>query len=281
MTDYPISDYDDAYANGAHIEGAADYPPQWSRQAEAFRDALAAAGRARLDLAYGPAERNRLDLFLPESAPKGLAVFVHGGYWRAFSKSEWSHLAAGPLAHGYAVAMPSYTLCPDNRIAGIGREVAAAIGFAANEVAGPIRLTGHSAGGQLVTRMISGPALLSDAVTARIAGVTSISGVHDLRPIMLTAMNDTLKIDDAEAQAESPVLLEPRAPIPVMAWVGAAERPEFVRQNRALYEMWRGFSTPVRMHEDQGRHHFNVIDGLADPNHPLCRAFLGLDQAAG
>lgn len=277
MTDYPITDYDDAYANGAHIAGAADFPPRWTAMAKAFREELTGAGRARLDLGYGPAARNRLDLFLPKDTAKGLAVFVHGGYWKAFDKSVWSHLASGPLAHGYAVAMPSYTLCPDNSISGIAREIATAIEFAAGEVAGPIRLTGHSAGGQLVTRMISGAPLLPDAVLARIAGVTSISGVHDLRPLMHTEMNDILKIDAAEAQSESPVLLTPLKPIPVTAWVGAAERPEFVRQNRALYEMWRGFSTPMQMHEDAGKHHFDVIDGLSDPDHPLCRAFVGLE----
>ena len=276
MTEYPIKDYDDAYANGAHIAGAADFPPRWQAMAEALRDRLTAAGRARLDLSYGSGPRNRLDLFLPDAAPKGLAVFVHGGYWKAFDKSVWSHLAAGPLAHGFAVAMPGYTLCPDNRIAGIGREIAAAISLAAGEVAGPIRLTGHSAGGQLVARMISGAALLPQAVLDRIAGVTPISGVHDLRPIMKTEMNDTLHIDAAEAQSESPVLLSPLGAIPVAAWVGADERPEFVRQNRALYEMWRGFATPMTIHEEPGRHHFDVIDGLADPEHPLCRTFLGL-----
>lgn len=277
MTEYPIKDYDDAYANGAHIAGAADFPPRWMAMAEAFREELSKAGRARLDLAYGPAARNHLDLFLPEAAPKGLAVFVHGGYWKAFDKSVWSHLSAGPLAHGYAVAMPSYTLCPENSITGIAREIAKAIIFAASEVAGPIRLTGHSAGGHLVTRMISGAQLLPDAVLGRIEGVTSISGVHDLRPIMRTEMNEILKIDAAEAQSESPMLLAPLKPIPVTAWVGAAERPEFVRQNRALYEMWRGFETPMQMHEDAGKHHFDVIDGLADPDHPLCRAFFGLE----
>jgi len=276
VTDYPITDYDDAYANGAHIAGAAEYPPRWAAKAEAFRSSLSKTGRAQLDLEYGPAASNHLDLFLPEGAPKGLAVFVHGGYWKAFDKSYWSHLAAGPLAHGFAVAMPSYTLCPGNSIAGIGREVAAAVSLAANEVAGPIRLTGHSAGGQLVTRLISGSPLLSDEVLGRIAGVTSISGVHDLRPLQRTEMNDVLKLDAAEAQLESPVLLEPLAAIPVTAWVGADERPEFVRQNRALYEMWRGFATPVDMHEEAGKHHFDVIDGLSDPDHPLCRTFLGL-----
>jgi arylformamidase len=73
----------------------------------------------------------------------------------------------------------------------IAREIATAISFCAGEIAGPIRLTGHSAGGHLVTRMISGePLLLPDAVLKRIAGVVSISGVHDLRPLMRTDMND-------------------------------------------------------------------------------------------
>lgn len=276
MTDYPIADYDDAYANGAHIEGASDFPPRWSDKAQAFREMLDKAGRAHLDLAYGAAASNHLDLFMPENAPRGLAVFVHGGYWKAFDKSYWSHLAAGPLAHGFAVAMPSYTLCPDNRIAGIGREIAAAVTLAASKIAGPIRLTGHSAGGQLVTRLVSGSQLLPDEVLARVAGVTSISGVHDLRPLQHTEMNDVLHIDAAEAQSESPVLLEPLAAIPVTAWVGADERPEFVRQNRALYEVWRGFATRMSMQEEAGKHHFNVIDGLGDADHPLCRAFMGL-----
>src|SRR3546814_5563195 len=49
-------------------------------------------------------------------SPAGLAVFVHGGYWMAFDKSSWSHLAAGAVARGWAVALPSYTLCPEARI---------------------------------------------------------------------------------------------------------------------------------------------------------------------
>jgi hypothetical protein len=49
---------------------------------------------------------------------------------------------------------------------------------------------------------------------------------------------------------------------PVTAWVGANERPEFVRQNRALFDMWRGFETPMAIVEEAGRHHFDVIDGL-------------------
>lgn len=276
MNDYPITDYDDAYANGAHIAGAAEFPPRWELQAAAFRERLSGPGRAQIDLAYGAGARHILDLFLPDGAPRGLAVFVHGGYWKAFDKSYWSHLAAGPLAHDYAVAMPGYTLCPQARIGEIAIEIAQAVSFAAHQISGPIRLTGHSAGGHLVTRMISGAPLLPAEVLERVKGVTSISGVHDLRPLMRTEMNDTLHIDAQEAQTESPALLQPLAAIPVTAWVGAEERPEFVRQNRLLFEMWRGFETPMAEVEEAGRHHFDVIDGLADPDHGLCRALFGL-----
>ncbi len=275
MTSYPIADYDDAYANLAHIPAAETFPPRWTVEAAAFRARLATEGRARLDMRYGDRPRNLLDLFLPERAPKGLAVYVHGGYWMARDKADWSHLAQGALARGFAVAMPSYTLCPDIGISGIAREIASAVAVAAFEVAGPIRLAGHSAGGHLVTRLVSGTPILDADLLDRIAGVVSISGVHDLRPILKTSMNKTLGLDAAEAEAESPALLAPLVPIPVTAYVGAAERPEFIRQTRLLYEMWRGFAPTMAIVEAEGLHHFTVIDGLIDPESRLCGAFVG------
>ena len=155
MLEHHIADWDNAYANGANIAGSDRWPAAWVEPAQAFRDALSAEGRARLDIAYGDGRRNRLDLFLPGATPKGLVVFIHGGYWKAFDKSFWSHLANGAIGHGYAVAMPSYTLCPEIRIAGIVREIGAAIGKAAEMVDGPLMLTGHSAGGHLASRMVT------------------------------------------------------------------------------------------------------------------------------
>ena len=152
--------------------------------AQAYRDALQGSGRATLDISYGERARNRFDLFAPEGRPKGLVVFVHGGFWKALDKSFWSHLARGSVESGYAVAMPSYTLCPAVRISEITREIAAAVARAAAMVEGPLFLTGHSAGGHLVTRMISATSPLPDAVRARISHTVSISGLHDLRPLM-------------------------------------------------------------------------------------------------
>ncbi len=276
MIFHHVEDWDSAYANGIHIAGGGDYPARWAEAARAFRNTMTAAGRARLDIPYGEKPRNRLDLFLPEGKPQGLVVLIHGGFWSAFDKDSWSHLAAGALAQGHAVAVPSYTLCPDNTISGVTREVGAAVTHAAGMVAGPIRLTGHSAGGHLVTRMISATSPLAGDVRARIVHVVSISGVHDLRPMLKTAMNADLRLDMTEARAESPALLEPMEGARLTCWVGAAERAEFVRQNALLANVWTGLGAATAVVEEPNRHHFDVIDGLADPAHDLTRTLLTL-----
>jgi len=132
-------DWDDAYNIRSHTPDVESYITRWETQAVTFRERMTAAGRARLDIAYGAAPRERFDLFLPQGTARGLVVFVHGGYWRSFGKSDWSHLAIGPLEHGWAVAMPGYTLCPRIRVSGITRQVGAAIAAAAGEIGGPIR----------------------------------------------------------------------------------------------------------------------------------------------
>ncbi|WP_377511488.1 alpha/beta hydrolase [Octadecabacter sp. R77987] len=255
---------DDAYANGAYIAGGDKFPDRWAGAAAAFRD----AAQCELDQPYGGRAREDYDLFLPVGAPKGVVIFVHGGYWMAFDKSWWSHLAAGPLARGWAVAIPSYDLCPDITIAGITRQIAAVVDTVAARFAGlPLRLTGHSAGGHLVARM--GCADVSLAARHRIARIVPVSPLGDLEPLLRTSMNETLQLDAAEARAESPVLH--RAPdAPVTVWVGADERPAFIAQAQGLARAWQG-----DLVIEPARHHFDVIDGLADPDSNLVAALLG------
>ena len=268
-----ITDFDDAYTNGAYIPGGADYPARWTASAERFREHLPTGCTADLNLAYGTAPRNQFDLFHPRGTPKGLAIFIHGGYWMKFQRSDWSHLAQGALQRGWAVALPGYTLAPEINIGGITGEIARAITAIAARVDGPIRLAGHSAGGHLAARMVCDPSQLPEAVSERVQQVISISGVHDLRPLMRTALNETLKLTELEARNESPALRRPRAGARVMCWVGADERPEFVRQNDLLANVWHGLGIDISSRHAQARHHFNVIDDLTDGASELTQLF--------
>ncbi|QEN85158.1 alpha/beta fold hydrolase [Labrys sp. KNU-23] len=273
---YRVVDWTWAYDNAANIPKSEAWPNAWVEPARVARDALVADDRARLELAYGSDLRQRFDLFYPKGNPTGLVVLVHGGFWMALDKSFWSHLAGGPLAHGYAVAIPSYPLAPDVRISDITKSIGQAIGAAADIVPGPIRLIGHSAGGHLVTRMISLTTPLPGELQNRIAGAVSVSGLHDLRPLMNIARNATLKIDMREAKSESPALLEPLPGSRLICWAGARETSEFLRQNALLGNIWRGLGIETDVVEEPDRHHFNVLDGLAEPDHALTRALFSM-----
>jgi acetyl esterase/lipase len=269
-----IGDWDDAYANGPNIPGGERWPGLWVERAANYRKAMLAEQRATLDIPYGDGSRHRLDLFMPRQRPQGLVVFVHGGYWMRLDKSFWSHLARGAVERGYAVAMPSYTLCPEVGIADITKEIGRAIGRAMDEIEGPVALTGHSAGGHLVSRMICSSSPLSEVQRKRIAKVVSISGLHDLRPLLRTAMNQTLRMDDRAAHEESPALLSPIEGARVLAWVGGAERNEFRRQAQLLANIWTGLGAATSYVEMPDRHHFDVIDDLGDPASALVAALL-------
>lgn len=264
-----ISDWDDAYDNAGHIGDAEVFPKLWAARAATFEGERLAVGRAKLDCAYGEGPRERLDLFFPDGPPKGLVVFVHGGFWMRFDKSFWSHLAEGPVRRGWAVAVPSYALAPEVRIRDITQAIARAIATAASRASGPIALAGHSAGGHLVARMacLDGP--LPAPERARLVRVAPISGLFDLRPLMRTRMNRTLGLDEAEAVAESPALARPLPGLNLTAWVGADERPEFVRQSELIANIWAGLGAAAKCVRLTGRHHFDVIGELTDSDSAL------------
>jgi acetyl esterase/lipase len=264
----PITDWDDAYANAAHIPGAERFLTEWPVRSAGLRDRCPPER-----LAYGPGARQWIDHYRPETASQGLTVIVHGGYWMRFSPAEFGFLAAGPLAHGQSVAVVSYTLAPEARIGQITAEIAAAVAIAAAAVPGPIRLIGHSAGGHLVTRMGCQGVLAPD-LAARIAHIVSVSGVHDLRPLLRTQMNATLRLDSDEASAESPALLTPLDGLKITCAVGGDERPEFIRQTDLLANVWWGMGADARAVHLPGVHHFDVIDALAAPDGALTRILL-------
>lgn len=261
---------DDAYNNRGYIPGGDDYPDRWAEDARQFREMEAAVGRARLNTGYGAHERERFDLFHPAGRADGLVVFIHGGYWRLFDRSYWSHFARGCCARGWAVAMPSYPLAPEVGIDAITRAAAAAIAHAAGIVTGPIALAGHSAGGHLVARMACADAGLPGAVAKRIRSIVPISPVSDLRPLIETSMNADFRLTEALALAESPALQAKTLSVPVSVWVGAEERPVFIDQARCLAEAWSAELTVA-----PGRHHFDVIDALEDGESDLVQAIVG------
>ena len=285
--------WDDAYDNSKSIGGSEDFIEQCTELAEQFRDRTRTEERFLPDISYGNGERQCFDLFLPESKTDslGLVMFIHGGYWHRLGREFFSHMAKGSTARGWTVAIPSYDLCPNVGIDEIARQMASALTSAVEQTGSgnkPIRLIGHSAGGHLVTRLVSKHysasdsdgdhdskrRLLDDRLIRNIQKIVSVSGLHDLRPLLNTTMNDTLALTEITASCESPALLAPVGHMPITCWVGAEELPELKRQTSLLANIWRGFGIPIDAIAEPNKNHFNVIEGLCDPSSPIVAKLL-------
>ena len=158
---------------------------QWEHDAANFRR----AARGEYDLAYGARPRNRVDVFWAPKDLGAVALFIHGGYWRSFDKTVFSHMARGLNAHGVTVAVPSYTLCPEVRIGDIIEEMRQLVIYLRNKFRRRIFVFGHSAGGHLAAAMVATKWELFGHLNDLVPAAVAISGVFDLRPLLGTSMN--------------------------------------------------------------------------------------------
>ena len=234
---------------------------RWQAEAAAFRAAHPQSG---LGLSYGPTPRQALDLFWPGTARDGpVTMFVHGGYWQRLDRSGFSHLASGLLAHGVAVAMPSYDLCPAVSLAMLVEQVRDAAAFLARRHGGGMLAAGHSAGGHLAAMLLATDWAARGLAAPAIRTALPISGLFDLEPLTHTSVNDALGLNAAEARRLSPLFL-PRPAGVLHAVVGGEEGVEYTRQTSSIAEAWGGTWEAM-----PGRNHFTVIEPLGDPKSAL------------
>src|SRR3989442_127627 len=114
---------------------------------------------------------------------------------------------------------------------------------------GPATTGGPPAGGHLTAMAMDG---------GRVAGSIAISGIYDLEPIRLNYLNEKLRLDEAEAARNSPILHLPSGASPLVVTVGLGELPELIRQSEEYARAWQqhglsGEYLPLARHD-----HFSI-----------------------
>ncbi|WP_049722923.1 alpha/beta hydrolase [Gilvimarinus polysaccharolyticus] len=136
-------------------------------------------------IAYGPHERQRLDIYRPrESANACVIVFVYGGSWDSGAKQQYGFVAAALARRGYTVVVPDYRLYPEVTHPTFVADVAKAV--ASEPVQQLIAdktlvMMGHSAGA-MIAGLISYDVKYLQAVGLNpdiIAAYVSLAGPHD------------------------------------------------------------------------------------------------------
>lgn len=260
--------------------------PYWLEQFATRSKSAIETLRPLQDLRYGPGPKETLDLFLPAAPARGTLMFIHGGYWRALDKADHAFVAPVFVANGFAVAVVNYDLCPQVTVATIVEQCRRALAWIVREgpehgAPAPLVVAGHSVGGHLAAMLVATDWRARSLPQPPFTGAVSLSGVHDLAPLVLFSYNVDLRLDDAEARRLSPARLEPLSDAPLVVAVGAEETSEFLRQAQLMWDAWprnrpAGMRKPLAIPD---RHHFSVLLDYADAASALTQASVALFPA--
>jgi arylformamidase len=251
--------------------------PLWFERYAKASAAFRARWPGRLDLRYGDSPRQAVDLFLPEALRPPLLVFIHGGYWQALDRKDFSFVAERLVEAGAAVALIGYDLAPAVDMDTIVRQIRQGLAWLHRNAAehgfdrDRICVAGHSAGGHLAAMGLATDWAAFAMPPDLIKGVCAISGVFDLEPIRLCYLNDVVRLDVGQARRNSPILLPP-AHCPITVTLGELETEAFHQQSHAYAEALRRSGVPCEVVVQPGLDHFSVIMAMIEVANPAVRA---------
>ncbi|WP_456617679.1 MULTISPECIES: alpha/beta hydrolase [unclassified Bradyrhizobium] len=248
---------DAAYDNNSAVKNSAALIAERNEASGRLRKSLT----SHLDLPYGERANNKIDLYPAAQPDAPCLVFLHGGYWQRNSRELFAMLVEGVAAHGWSVAIPGYSLAPQVSLTEIVAEIPRALDWLAAHgasygIAGPVVLSGWSAGAHLVAMALDHP---------RVHAGLAMSGVYDLAPIRDTGLNNALKLTDEEVATLSPLRLPVTHKRLDIAY-GTVELPALVLDSINFDDKRAAAKAPGKLIPVEGADHFTILEALRRPD---------------
>jgi arylformamidase len=254
-----------------------DYVADFERFVTEFRDRSAKTIitlKSRRNVAYGPGHGEHLDLYFPEKAVSGrpIHLFIHGGYWRAFSKEDYAFIADSIVGAGGIAAIVDYALMPKARMSMLVEQVQRACQWLAEhatEMGGDqnrMTISGHSAGGHLAAM-----ASLPGAGDYRIRSALLVSGLYELAPIAGSYLQAELHLTPEEVESFSPLRYPGNSAQRFILAVGADETKPFHDQAGDYLRHLRGEACEAELNSLYGENHMSIVLSLGTPGTECAR----------
>lgn len=275
--------FEDNYNNRKLVPTWNDYFQNYARMSDQVRKSSV----NMLDVRYGDGPKEELDVFPVgggEGEKKPVIIFIHGGWWRAMDKSDFSFVAPAFTSEGSCVVVPNYELCPNCSIPDICNQMVKAVAWVYNNIhtyGGDntrISVLGHSAGGHAAAMMAAHDWTGNDLPATLISKAFSISGLFELEIISkIPFLKEDLKITEKDIQAASPAWMNPPKHTQFYTVVGSLESQEFLRHNKLIEEKWGKQRVRVCM-EFPEENHFSIVQRVAEKGSTLhsliCKSLL-------
>jgi arylformamidase len=257
-----------------------DFVARYQQRSEVVRGRL----NAIRDVRYGAGPRQLVDIF-PTAAPNApTAMFWHGGGWRYQSKEHFSYIAEPLVAAGVNAVVVGYDLHPDVTLLRMMDEACEAVAWCVRNAGSfggdPSRIAvcGHSAGAQLCGMSLAHDFTAEGLPRSPICGALLISGSYDMAPHGRHERYLDMGLADVEfvrkVSPSSNPPLDPRTKL-VLA-IGSRETSGYIAQAESFYRECIARGHDARVLLSPGDHHFSVIERLAEPDHTLTQALIGL-----
>lgn len=239
--------------------------------------------------------KHTLDLYRPAGRPGApVLVYFHGGVWQKGDKDQYQNIGEAFARRGVLTAVANYRLTPAVRHPDHVRDAARAVAWVVRHAAehggrpDSVYLSGHSAGGHLITLMLFDPQYLrAEGVDPdAIAGVIALSGVFDLT----TGLDDT---PDGGAPGyihgpfgdrrdvlvdASPVHRIRDTRVPLLVILAGDDYAAMQRQSREFVTAAQRRHLTVTFETIAGRSHYALVQSIGQPEDrttDLMAAFVG------
>jgi len=277
--DYTQEELDDAYDQA-----------RWAENFQELRERprrLSAEVRARhphFDRSYGPSPDETLEILPTARQGAPVVMFVHGGRWMAQPPDAFIAFAETLTAAGaHFVAARFAALAPTPgkvRLPDIADQLRRAVtwlhGNAGSFGGDPrqLHLIGHSSGGHLASVLLTTEWQRHGVPADVLKSGACVSGMYDLRPVLLSARGNYVKVTPEEEDELSAIRHLDRVRCPILVAYGDKESPEFKRHGESFASALRERGLAARLMVLAGCNHFEGIATMTNPQSPLARAVL-------
>ena len=256
--------------------------PNWEANvadARAASEATRASSAGWRTAAYGEGSDETLDLYFPDAAEvlRPIHMFIHGGYWRAFSKADYAFVADAVTADGAIAAIVDYSLMPKARMGQLVVQTRRAANWLAANAAAlggdsqRLSASGHSAGGHLAAYLVARGPHEPDAALPPVRAVALISGLYDLGSISQSFLQPELQLTDEEIARWSPLDARFESTAQVDILVGAKETPPFHEQAAALKKKLEEQGVRSRLATVPDEDHMTIVREFGRPGAACAR----------